>query len=89
MSQQGPSKIELTVCTGCEYRKQVGTMQLSDFAVTAEYGCTHLEVIAHTMPLYSFKVFGAEPEAWVQFVQLDKIGRYPVPCGACPFVSPT
>ena len=83
----GPSKIELTVCTGCRYKRDVGHTRLTSEAVTTDYGCTNPDGIAHTMPAYSFRVFGEKPERWVQFIKLDKVAKWPVPCGGCPFVK--
>ncbi len=83
---QGPTKIALTVCTGCDFRQDVGTRRINDHAIEASYGCTNPDVIRVTMPVYSFKVFGKSDE-WVKFVQLDKVGKWPVPCGNCSFVK--
>lgn len=87
--KDGPSKIELTVCDECRFCDHVGWKRNHTEISVAGYGCTHPEVIAHTMPQYSYRVFGAKPEQWVQFVALEMVGRSPIPHGNCPFMEKT
>lgn len=83
---QWPKKIELSVCSDCDFCKDVGTRKLNSHAAEAIFGCTNAELIRVTMPLYSFRVFGRNDE-WVTFALLEKEGRFPIPHANCPFVK--